>query len=128
MNFADGFTVWRALGVDALGQPLPFSALTAIHYVHRLSAYLVFIGIGLLAWKLFQVQTLRNAAKWLVILALWQFATGLSNVILDWPLIAAVAHTGGAAGLVIVLAGVWAAAPVQEPSTVPTVSSQRLHA
>jgi cytochrome c oxidase assembly protein subunit 15 len=128
MNFADGFTVWRALGVDALGQPLPFSALTAIHYVHRLSAYLVFIGIGLLAWKLFQVKSLRSAAKWLAMLALWQFATGLSNVILDWPLLAAVAHTGGAAGLVIVLTGVWAAAPVQEPSTVPTVSSQRLHA
>jgi cytochrome c oxidase assembly protein subunit 15 len=128
MNFADGFTVWRALGVDALGNPLPFSALTAIHYVHRLSAYLVFIGIGLLVWKLLQVKSLRSAAKWLAMLALWQFATGLSNVILDWPLLAAVAHTGGAAGLVIVLTGVWAAAPVHAQSTVPTVSSQRLHA
>ena len=34
---------------------------------------------------------------------LWQFATGLSNVVLDWPLVAAVAHTGGAAALVVVL-------------------------
>ena len=38
-------------------------------------------------------------------MALWQFLSGLSNVVLDWPLVAAVAHTGGAAGLVIVLTG-----------------------
>jgi cytochrome c oxidase assembly protein subunit 15 len=36
-------------------------------------------------------------------IALWQLATGLSNVVLDWPLVAAVAHTGGAAALVIAL-------------------------
>jgi cytochrome c oxidase assembly protein subunit 15 len=28
----------------------------------------------------------------------------LSNVVLGWPLVAAVAHTGGAAGLVLLLA------------------------
>ena len=33
-------------------------------------------------------------------LALWQLATGLSTVVLGWPLVAAVAHTGGAAALV----------------------------
>jgi len=39
------------------------------------------------------------------VVALWQFATGLSNVVLDWPLLAAVSHTGGAAALVIVFTG-----------------------
>jgi cytochrome c oxidase assembly protein subunit 15 len=39
---------------------------------------------------------------------LLQFATGLSNVVLDWPLVAAVLHTGGAAALVVVLT--WALA------------------
>jgi cytochrome c oxidase assembly protein subunit 15 len=34
----------------------------------------------------------------------WQVASGLSNVLLDWPLLAAVAHTGGAAVLLVVLA------------------------
>ena len=38
-------------------------------------------------------------------LLLWQFATGLANVVFDWPLLAAVGHTAGAAGLVIVLTG-----------------------
>ncbi|MBF9266159.1 heme A synthase, partial [Acidovorax cattleyae] len=40
---------------------------------------------------------------WLAGLALLQFATGLSNVVLDWPLVAAVLHTGGAAALVVAL-------------------------
>jgi cytochrome c oxidase assembly protein subunit 15 len=35
--------------------------------------------------------------------ALWQLATGLSNVVLDWPLLAAVGHTGGAAALALLL-------------------------
>jgi cytochrome c oxidase assembly protein subunit 15 len=29
--------------------------------------------------------------------------TGLSNVVFDWPLLAALMHTGGAAGLVVTL-------------------------
>ena len=129
MNFSDGFTLWRALGADATGQPLAFSALTAIHYVHRLSAYVVLAGIGLLAWRLSRVPALRHSAKWLVLLALWQFATGLSNVVLDWPLLAAVSHTGGAAGFVIVLTGVWSAAAAQSCKNAPTsVSSHRLQA
>ncbi|MDO9385009.1 MAG: hypothetical protein Q7T86_19350, partial [Hyphomicrobiaceae bacterium] len=43
--------------------------------------------------------------NWAGGLALWQFATGLSNVVLGWPLVAAVSHTGGAAALVVVLTG-----------------------
>lgn len=129
MNFSAGFSVWRALGMDASGQPLPFSALTAIHYVHRLSAYVVFGGIVLLAWRLSRVPALRGSAKWLVLLALWQFATGLSNVVLDWPLLAAVSHTGGAAGFVVVLAGVWAGAVTPLPQAAgASVSSHRLQA
>ncbi len=129
MDFSGGFTFWRALGMDASGQPLPFSALTAIHYVHRLSAYGVLGGIALLAWRLSRVPALRGSAKWLVWLALWQFATGLSNVVLDWPLLAAVSHTGGAAGFVVVLAGVWAGAVAPSPQTAgASVSSHRLQA
>ncbi|MEY2684692.1 MAG: hypothetical protein RJA09_1836 [Pseudomonadota bacterium] len=129
MDFSKGFTFWRALGLDASGQPLPFAALTAIHYVHRLSAYVVLGGIALLAWRLSRVPALRGSAKWLVLLALWQFATGLSNVVLDWPLLAAVSHTGGAAGFVVVLAGVWAGAvaPSQQAEGA-SVSSHRLQA
>lgn len=105
MNFSQGFTLWRALGVGGSGENISFQALTAIHYVHRLSAYLVFGALLALTVKLYRVTELRTPAKWLGGLALLQVATGLGNVLLGWPLVAAVAHTGGAAALVVVLTG-----------------------
>ena len=39
----------------------------------------------------------------LVGIAVWQTVSGLGNVLLGWPLVAAVAHTAGAAALVVVL-------------------------
>ncbi|MDN6886430.1 COX15/CtaA family protein [Variovorax sp. CAN2819] len=103
MNFAQGFEIWRHLGVTGEGQPLDFSALTAIHYAHRLMAYAVFVALGVLAWRMRRVDTLRPQARWLAGLALLQLATGLGNVLLGWPLAAAVLHTGGAAALAVVL-------------------------
>lgn len=103
MNFAEGFEVWRHLGVTGEGVPLDFAALTAIHYVHRLMAYLVFAALGVLAWRLHAHPTLRPQARWLAGLALLQLATGLGNVLLGWPLAAAVLHTGGAAAMAVVL-------------------------
>ena len=46
---------------------------------------------------------LRPFARALAGIALWQLASGLGNVLLGWPLLAAVAHTAGAAALVMVL-------------------------
>ena len=106
MNFAEGFTFWRELGAGLNGANISFQALTAIHYVHRLSAYVVFAAMLLLAFKLYPVQALRAHAKWLAGLAVLQIATGLGNVLLGWPLVAAVMHTGGAAALVVVLTGI----------------------
>lgn len=103
MNFAQGFEIWRHLGVTGEGQPLDFSALTAIHYAHRLMAYAVFVALGVLAWRLRRIAALRPQAHWLAGLALLQLATGLGNVLLGWPLAAAVLHTGGAAALAVVL-------------------------
>jgi len=103
MNFAQGFEIWRHLGVTGDGQPLDFSALTAIHYAHRLMAYAVFVALGVLAWHMRRIGALRPQARWLAGLALLQLATGLGNVLLGWPLAAAVLHTGGAAALAVVL-------------------------
>jgi cytochrome c oxidase assembly protein subunit 15 len=102
MDFREGFELWRHLGLTGAGEPVTFSALTAIHYVHRLSAYVVFLVLGGLAWQL-QRGPLQRFAKWLALLLAWQFLSGLSNVVLGWPLVAAVAHTGGAAALVVAL-------------------------
>ena len=105
MDFREGFTLWRALGAGLDGDNISFQALTAIHYVHRLMAYVVFAALLWLASRLRHVPAMRSHALWIGGLALWQFATGLSNVVLGWPLVAAVSHTGGAAALVVVLTG-----------------------
>jgi len=103
MDFQHGFALWRELGQNRLGESIAFPALTAIHYVHRLSAYVVFAALFWLIWRLWSVVAMRSTARWLLALALWQFASGLTNVVLDWPLLAAVGHTGGAAALVVVM-------------------------
>ena len=103
MRFDQGFQIWRELGMTAGGEHLSFAALTAIHYVHRLMAYVVLLALGLLAWRLSAFDGLRKWARWIAALAVLQLATGLSNVVLDWPLPAALLHTGGAAALVLCL-------------------------
>jgi cytochrome c oxidase assembly protein subunit 15 len=106
MDFSQGFSVWRELGMTVQGQFLGFEALTAIHYAHRLFAYLTLAVTAALAWRLWRLPALRVQAQWMAVLTFAQLATGLSNVVLDWPLLAAVLHTGGAAALVVVV--VWA--------------------
>jgi cytochrome c oxidase assembly protein subunit 15 len=100
-----GFSVWRDLGHTAAGEPLPFAALTAIHYTHRLAAYLVLAVLVVVALVLQRAPGWRTESHWLLGLSALQLLTGLSNVVLGWPLLAAVMHTGGAAALVLVLTG-----------------------
>jgi heme a synthase len=102
MDFSQGYEFWRALGKTAAGENIGFAALTAIHYVHRLGAGVTFAALGALAWHLHQGPLRRQALAIAVLLAA-QLATGLSNVVLGWPLAAALAHTAGAAALVAVL-------------------------
>jgi cytochrome c oxidase assembly protein subunit 15 len=106
MDFSQGFTLWRELGAGHDGANISFEALTAIHYVHRLMAYLVFAVLLALAFYLHRIPAFRMPARWLAGLILLQAVTGISNAVLGWPLLAAVMHTGGAAALVIVLSGV----------------------
>ena len=50
----------------------------------------------------------RRAALVLLALTLLQVASGLSNVVLGWPLVAALAHTAGAAAMVAALSSLLA--------------------
>jgi cytochrome c oxidase assembly protein subunit 15 len=104
MDFAQGFAVWRELGETKSGSYVPFAALTAIHYTHRLAAYVVLCAMLILAWQLQQLPQTKAWARGVLLLAAWQLISGLSNVVLGWPIIAALAHTAGAAALVILLA------------------------
>jgi cytochrome c oxidase assembly protein subunit 15 len=117
MDFSQAFELWRPLGMTRGGEHIDFAALTAIHYTHRLMAYAVFAAIALLAWRLWRADVLRRQVRALVAIAVLQFATGLSNVVLGWPLIAAVMHTGGAAALIAILT--WAACESRAAHAVP---------
>ena len=103
MRFDQGFQLWRELGLTQDGAHISFAGLTAIHFVHRCMAALVLAALGWLAWRLNAVAGLRVPARWIAALAVVQLASGLGNVVLGWPLAAALLHTGGAAGLVVVL-------------------------
>lgn len=104
MDVKQGFEIWRELGQTGQGATIALPALTAIHVVHRMFAFVVFGVLGYVAWLLYKQGQMKPAA-WIAGLLLWQLITGLSNVVLGWPLIAAVSHTGGAAGLVLVCMG-----------------------
>lgn len=103
MDFARGFSVLRDLGRTADGAFLPFEALVAIHMAHRLFAVLVTLALLGLAHVLWHRLAQRRAALLLLALTLLQVASGLSNVVLGWPLVAALGHSAGAALLVGVL-------------------------
>jgi cytochrome c oxidase assembly protein subunit 15 len=109
MDFSQGYEIWRPLGLAADGSPLSFQALTAIHFVHRMLAAFTFVILVSLVWRLHREPGLVRPARWLGLLLALQIATGLSNVVLDWPLLAAVLHTGGAGAMGALLAGLLAA-------------------
>lgn len=108
LDFGQGFQLWRGLGQRADGGWLGFEALAAIHMAHRLGAAAVFAALLALAWSL-----RAHAPGWsraLLAAGCWQLASGLSNVVLDWPIVAALAHTAGAAVLLALLTTLFARA------------------
>ena len=110
MDWAHGFQVLRPLGLTRAGGGLPFEALTAIHMVHRLGAVVLSLAVLILVWRLWRLGANQHRRWAWVLMGLlaWQLLSGLSNVVLGWPLLAALAHTGGAAAWVIVLTMMWA--------------------
>jgi heme a synthase len=102
-DLARGFTPWRALGHTAEGRLLPFDALVAIHWVHRLFAAVAALALLGLAVRLRRWPAWRRSGGVLAALVLLQLASGLSNVVLRWPLAGALLHTAGAAALTLVL-------------------------
>ncbi|MBI5785551.1 MAG: COX15/CtaA family protein [Rhodocyclales bacterium] len=101
MDFEHGLAIRRELGYAGDGSLLPFEALTAIHWLHRLGALLVFLAVGGL------ILRLRSAHEWqpwafvLTVMLLLQVGLGIANVLLSLPLPLAVAHNFGAALLLL---------------------------
>ena len=103
MDFEHGFHLWRELGKTSAGHYLPFSALTAIHWVHRNFAFVVLAGIGYTVFRAWKLPSLRGTARWIALVLALQAGTGLATIYLNWPLAIAVMHNGGAALLVLLL-------------------------
>ena len=130
MDAVHGFTLLRHLGQTGQGGALPFDALVAIHMAHRLFAVVVVLALVALAVALNRSGDAAARRTMLALCALlaWQLASGLSNVVLGWPIVAALAHSAGAAGLVAVLVSLWARlrqAPGVTASATPAASGAR---
>lgn len=101
MDFQSGFSLVRGLGVLPSGEIISQDALTAIHWVHRNFAFVVFAFLVPLAWQLSKDPGLRGPARLVLALLAAQLFTGLTTIFFQWPLLIAVLHNGGAAGLVL---------------------------
>ena len=120
MNWSEGFTFARELGRRADGEPIAMTALVAIQWTHRLFALALVAAMAWLVARLWRRgPAARRRARWIAGLVVLQLATGLSNVVLGWPMVAALAHTAGAAALVICL-GLEASAVLKSRSHTPS--------
>lgn len=105
MDFEHGFTLHRELGETATGDLLPMTALTAIHWVHRVMALIVTLYLGWLAMRLLRTPGYAGMGVAMGGLLVLQVVLGISNVLLSLPLAVAVAHNTGAALLLASLVG-----------------------
>ena len=115
-DYAQGFTVLRELGRAGHGGYLPFEALVAIHWTHRVFALVLLAATAWLVRTLWRTgePVMRRYALGLGLLAAAQVLSGLSNVVLGWPLLAALMHSAGAAAWAGLLASLLARSALQE--------------
>ena len=103
LDFEHGFHLWRELGKTAAGHYLPFSALVAIHWVHRAFALVLVLVLGAAVWRAWRVPGLEATARRLALVMIVQLFTGIATVYFDFPLAIAVMHNAGAALLVLLV-------------------------
>jgi cytochrome c oxidase assembly protein subunit 15 len=103
VDFEEGFVLWRAIGVDYEGGVLDMPARAAIHLAHRVGALVTFLVLGVLALRLIRSRAVRQDGLVLGALLLAQVILGIQNVLLQLPLINAVAHNGTGALLLAMM-------------------------
>jgi cytochrome c oxidase assembly protein subunit 15 len=102
-DYAEGFTLWRGIGVDYEGGILDGASRIAIQMAHRIVAVVLALYLWVVSWRLLQVPGLRGWGSALALLVAVQVTLGILNVKLAVPLAVAVAHVGGAVALLFVL-------------------------
>ena len=103
MDFVNGFNLFQEVGPNYLGGQLDNEARVAIHMAHRIGAVIVLILVGWLSLRLLgsDEQHLRRMGKVIGGVLLLQFALGLGNILLRFPLSVAVLHN--AVGAILLL-------------------------
>ena len=107
MDFRNGFILWRGLGIDYEGGVLDAPARVAIHYTHRLGAYVAAIVLALVvvgAWRRGQSAAAKLAAAAVAAAIVLQISIGMNLVWRGFPLWLGTAHNAGA--VLVVLATV----------------------
>lgn len=104
MDFAEGFVLWRGLGVNYEFGVLEPDARAAIHMTHRIGALVTLFVLAVLGWQGLKKSenTLgRYSAIAILVFLIIQIGLGINNIISSLPLLNAVAHNGVAALLLL---------------------------
>jgi cytochrome c oxidase assembly protein subunit 15 len=104
MDFREGFTFLRELGVDYEGGVLENPARMAIHVAHRVGALVTFLLVGYLALRTIVSAgsgQLKGLGVFLLVVLGVQVSLGIANVQAGLPLPVAVAHNAVAALLLL---------------------------
>ena len=103
-DFAEGFVMWRGLGIDYEFGVLEAPARVAIHYSHRLGALAAFLLLGFLglgASRSGASAAIVRSGQFVIAALIAQLLLGVGVVWFGLPLFLATAHNGVAALLLL---------------------------
>ena len=103
MDFANGFSFQHETGKDYEFGVLESPARTAIQFVHRVGALLVFLYLSIFSYILIRKNEFKNLGYILIVVLITQVSLGIMNVVLGLPLLVAVLHTLVAALLLLTI-------------------------
>lgn len=102
MDFAEGFVLWRGIGVNYEYGILEHPARVAIHMAHRIGALAICLYFAGLIYALVQQEgPLAKTGLHIGLILVLQVTLGVSNVVFHLPLWVAVAHNAVAAILLL---------------------------
>ena len=104
MDFKEAFVLWRGTQLNFEFGVLHNDARMAIQVVHRIGAVVTLLVVGYLSWRLLVLRgarNLRTIGMLLLLVLCVQIALGIGNVLLQLPLLNAVAHNAVGALLLL---------------------------
>jgi cytochrome c oxidase assembly protein subunit 15 len=103
MDFRNGFSLLRDLGLTSEGHSLSIQALHAIQWTHRVGAVILVTYLLFFTYMISKHGGLRFYRNLLILVLAFQFIIGVANLLLYLPIALATMHNLGAALLVIIL-------------------------